>query len=133
MIAPESYRDLTAAARRGCLGPLIGRQRELEQALPILSRRARNNPALVGETGVGRTTIVEAIAEWIADGAVPVRLVGRPVLALDATSLIASGREARRADEVEDMFALVHRHPECDSVRTGPVRPMRDRLRLGRH
>jgi ATP-dependent Clp protease ATP-binding subunit ClpC len=86
----SDFRDLTAAARNRSLSPLIGRERELERAIQILSRRTRNNPVLVGEPGVGKSAIVEGLAQRIADEAVPPLLRGRPVFAIDANALIAS-------------------------------------------
>jgi ATP-dependent Clp protease ATP-binding subunit ClpC len=84
------FRDLTAAARNHSLSLLIGRERELERTIQILSRRTRNNPVLVGEPGVGKSAIVEGLAQRIADDAVPPMLRGRPVFAIDANALIAS-------------------------------------------
>lgn len=109
---PPEIRDLIAAARGGALGPLIGRERELEQALQILSRRNRNSVALIGETGVGRTAILEAVAGRIAEGSVPAYLADRPVFALDAAFLAAYGTRSP-ARQMEEIFAalLVHGHP----------------------
>jgi ATP-dependent Clp protease ATP-binding subunit ClpC len=87
---PESSRDLTTAARNGTLNPLIGRERELDRIIEILSRRARNNPVLIGEPGVGKNAIVEGLAQRIADGAVPETLGERPILAIDASSLLSN-------------------------------------------
>ena len=109
--AAESYRDLTEAARKGTLGPLIGRERELEQAIQILSRRTRNNPVLIGESGVGRTALVEGLAQQIADGSVPIRLADRQIFSVDATSLIASRRQGRSAEQVEGMFVAFMQSP----------------------
>ena len=83
-----SVRDLTRAARNGALGPLIGRERELDRAIQILSRRTRNNLVLVGEPGVGKTAIVEGLAQRIAEGNVPPDLADRRLLAVDAASLV---------------------------------------------
>ncbi len=66
---PQSSRDLTATARSGKLNPLTGRERELERIIQILSRRARNNPVLIGEPGVGKNALVEGLAQQIAEGA----------------------------------------------------------------
>jgi len=87
---PESSRDLTAAARNGSLNPLIGRERELDRIIQILSRRARNNPVLIGEPGVGKNALVEGLAQRIADGAVPETMEERPILAIDANSLLSN-------------------------------------------
>ena len=85
----EGCRDLTAAARDGNLSPLIGRERELERTIQILSRRTKSNPVLIGEAGVGKNTIVHGLAQRIADGVVPASLAERPILAIDASSLLS--------------------------------------------
>ncbi len=81
--------DLTALAASGKLGPLIGRQKEIERVIQILSRRTKNNPALIGEPGVGKTAIVEGLAQRIITGDVPETLLGKRVLALDIGALVA--------------------------------------------
>src|SRR5688500_5927513 len=81
--------DLTAAARAGKLDPCIGRQREIERVVQILSRRRKNNPALIGEPGVGKTAIVEGLAQRIASGDVPETLMGKRLLTLDVGALVA--------------------------------------------
>ncbi|MHB1345459.1 MAG: ATP-dependent Clp protease ATP-binding subunit [Thermoleophilia bacterium] len=81
--------DLTAAARANKLDPVIGRQREIERVIQILSRRTKNNPALVGEPGVGKTAIVEGLAQKIASGDIPETLSGKRLLTLDMGSLVA--------------------------------------------
>jgi len=81
--------DLTAAARAGKLDPVIGRTREIERVIQILSRRTKNNPALIGEPGVGKTAIVEGLAQRIAAGDVPETLLGKRLLTLDIGSLVA--------------------------------------------
>ncbi len=81
--------DLTAAARASKLDPCIGRERELERVVQILSRRTKNNPALVGEPGVGKTAIVEGLAQRIASGDVPETLMGKRLVTLDMGSLVA--------------------------------------------
>jgi ATP-dependent Clp protease ATP-binding subunit ClpC len=81
--------DLTAAARAGKLDPVIGRHTEIERLIQILSRRTKNNPALIGEPGVGKTAIVEGLAHRIVAGDVPETLEGRRLLALDMGSLVA--------------------------------------------
>jgi ATP-dependent Clp protease ATP-binding subunit ClpC len=84
--------DLTALARDGKLDPLVGRDEEIEQAVEILSRRTKNNPVLIGEAGVGKTAIVEGIAERIAEGEVPATLRDRRVVQLDLAGLVAGTR-----------------------------------------
>jgi ATP-dependent Clp protease ATP-binding subunit ClpC len=81
--------DLTAAARAGKLDPVIGRHKEIERLTQILSRRTKNNPALIGEPGVGKTAIVEGLAHRIVSGDVPETLEDRRLIALDMGSLVA--------------------------------------------
>jgi len=81
--------DLTAAARAGKLDPCIGRSREIERVVQILSRRTKNNPALIGEPGVGKTAIVEGLAQKIIAGDVPETLQGKRLLTLDVGALVA--------------------------------------------
>ena len=81
--------DLTAAARAGKLDPVIGRVKEIERVIQILSRRTKNNPALIGEPGVGKTAIVEGLAHRIVAGDVPETLEERRLVALDMGSLVA--------------------------------------------
>jgi len=90
----EFSRDLTQAAMEGQLDPLIGRERELERVVQILCRRTKNNPVLIGEPGVGKTAIVEGLAERIADGNVPSFLADKRILSLDL-SLIVAGTKYR--------------------------------------
>jgi ATP-dependent Clp protease ATP-binding subunit ClpC len=81
--------DLTAAARANKLDPVIGRAKEIERVIQILSRRTKNNPALIGEPGVGKTAIVEGLAQRISAGDVPETLMGKRLLTLDIGSLVA--------------------------------------------
>ena len=81
--------DLTAYARAGKLDPVIGRQQEIERVIQILSRRTKNNPALIGEPGVGKTAIAEGLAQRIVAGEVPETLAGKRLLTLDVGSLVA--------------------------------------------
>ena len=81
--------DLTDAARKGTLDPVIGRQKEIERVVQILARRTKNNPALIGEPGVGKSAIVEGLAQRIVRGEVPERLMGKRVVMLDVGSLVA--------------------------------------------
>jgi ATP-dependent Clp protease ATP-binding subunit ClpC len=90
----EFSRDLTQAAMDGQLDPLVGRDGELERAIQILCRRTKNNPVLIGEPGVGKTAIVEGLAQRIADGEVPSFLADKRILALDL-SLVVAGTKYR--------------------------------------
>jgi ATP-dependent Clp protease ATP-binding subunit ClpC len=89
----EKYsRDLTSQAREGKLDPVIGRDVEILRVMQILSRRTKNNPVLIGEAGVGKTAIVEGLAQKIADNDVPEILSGKKVISLDLSSMIAGSR-----------------------------------------
>ncbi len=89
----EKYsRDLTQLAREGKLDPVIGRDNEILRLIQILSRRTKNNPVLIGEAGVGKTAIVEGLAQKIATNDVPEILIGKRVLALDLGAMIAGSR-----------------------------------------
>jgi ATP-dependent Clp protease ATP-binding subunit ClpC len=81
--------DLTSLAEEGKLDPVIGRQMEIERVIQILARRTKNNPALIGEPGVGKTAIVEGLSQRIIDGDVPAPLLDKRVLQLDVGSLVA--------------------------------------------
>ena len=88
-VADQMGIDLTAAARAGKLDPVIGRHDEVERVIQILSRRTKNNPALIGDPGVGKTAIVEGLAQRIVSGDVPESLRGRRLLTLDMGALVA--------------------------------------------
>jgi len=85
----EFSRDLTALARAGKLDPVVGRKKEIERALRILARRTKNNPVLVGEPGVGKTAIVEGLAQIFAGETVPAALAGKRILSLDMGAIVA--------------------------------------------
>ncbi|RCW46158.1 ATP-dependent Clp protease ATP-binding subunit ClpC [Halopolyspora algeriensis] len=97
--------DLTARAREGGLDPVIGRSDEIEQTVEVLARRTKNNPVLTGEAGVGKTAVVEGIAQRIVDGEVPDVLSGKRVVQLDLSGVVAGTRY--RGDFEERMNKLL--------------------------
>ncbi|MFI9390116.1 ATP-dependent Clp protease ATP-binding subunit [Streptomyces bauhiniae] len=106
----EFGRDLTEEARQGKLDPVVGRADEIEQTVEILSRRSKNNPVLIGEPGVGKTAIVEGLAQRIVIGDVPETLKDKRVVALDMSGLVAGAQyrgqfEERLKKVIEDVQA----------------------------
>ena len=85
-------RDLTEMAKEGKLDPIIGREKEIERVIQILSRRTKNNPALIGDPGVGKTAIAEGLAQKIMEGNIPEILKGKRVVTLDLSSMVAGSK-----------------------------------------
>ncbi len=106
--------DLTALAEQGKLDPIIGRQREIERVIQILSRRTKNNPALIGEPGVGKTAIVEGLAQRIVAGEAPEPLLDKRILQLDVGSLVAG--TIYRGQFEERMKRVIEELKSSDSI-----------------
>ena len=92
LVLDQFGRNLTQAAREGKLDPVIGRDKEIERVMQVLSRRTKNNPVLIGEPGVGKTAIVEGLAQSIIKGDVPETLKDKQVYSLDLGALVAGSR-----------------------------------------
>ena len=109
----EYSRDLTMIAAEGGFDPLIGREQEVERMVQILSRRTKNNPLLLGESGVGKTAIVEGLATRIVEGSVPMLLADRRILALDLSLLVAGTKYRGQFEErLKGLLKEPQDHPE---------------------
>ncbi len=107
-------RDLTAEAKLGKIDPVIGRETEVERIIQILCRRTKNNPCLIGEPGVGKTAIVEGLAQRIVDGNVPEILFDKRVFTLDLTGMVAGTKY--RGDFEERIKAVVDEVKDADDI-----------------
>ena len=110
----EFSRDLTDLAKKGELDPVIGRSKEIERVVQILSRRTKNNPILVGEPGVGKTSVAEGLALRVASGEVPYNLLKKRVLLLDITAMVAGTKY--RGDFEERMKRMMKEVKESGDI-----------------
>ncbi len=109
-LTDQFARDLTSLARQGKLDPVVGREKELGRVIQILARRMKNNPVLIGEPGVGKTAVAEALAQALADGRVPDDLKGKRLLSLDLASMVAGTKYRGEFEErVRNILAELRR------------------------
>ena len=105
-------RDLTEMARQGVLDPVVGREEEIGRVIQILSRRTKNNPCLIGEPGVGKTAVVEGLAQRIAQGLVPEKMKNRRLVVLDLSGMVAGSKYRGEFEErIKKVIAEVMEHP----------------------
>ncbi len=106
-------RDLTAMAREGRVDPTVGREKETDRVIQILSRRTKNNPCLIGEPGVGKTAVVEGLAERIASRRVPESLIGKRIITLNIPSMIAGAKyRGEFEDRMKSVMEEVEKNPD---------------------
>ncbi len=105
-------RDLTEMARQGVMDPVVGREDEIGRVIQILSRRTKNNPCLIGEPGVGKTAVVEGIAQRITQGLVPEKMKNRRLVVLDLSGMVAGSKYRGEFEErIKKVIAEVMEHP----------------------
>ena len=106
-------RDLTEMAKSGKLDPIIGRDEEMQRVIQILSRRTKNNPCLIGEPGVGKTAVVEGLAQRIIEGNVPETLADKTIVTLDLSGMIAGAKYRGEFEErLKGVMGEIQKHPE---------------------
>lgn len=113
-ILSEFSRDLTALAKEGKLDPVIGRDKEIQRMIQILSRRTKNNPVLVGEPGVGKTAVADGLAQYIVSGNVPFNLMNKKVLSLDIAAMVAGTKY--RGDFEERMKRMMREVKDSSEI-----------------
>ena len=105
-------RDLTEMARQGVMDPVVGREEEIGRVIQILSRRTKNNPCLIGEPGVGKTAVVEGLAQRIAQGLVPEKMKNRRLVVLDLSGMVAGSKYRGEFEErIKKVITEVMEHP----------------------
>ncbi|MHC1694479.1 MAG: ATP-dependent Clp protease ATP-binding subunit [Eubacteriales bacterium] len=105
-------KDLTEAAKQNKIDPIIGRDNEMERVIQILSRRTKNNPCLIGEPGVGKTAVVEGLAQRIIDGRVPENLTGKRLITLDISAMVAGAKYRGEFEErMKNIMEEIKRSP----------------------